>query len=780
MKFVPYILLTFCLISSVSAMGADEPVAFEKFFKKTMKVTPGVFPVYQDGTKYFLEIADHDLNNDILVVGDIARGSASDVAQSSGIVRFSKGTNNNLNITKQVYKEAVSIDYNKGLESLIQESSLIPVNFVVHIEALGKDKKSYIIDLTKELMSGGDLFSFKDFSGLSRSDASRSGVQFVKAAKDGVVFSVLRTQTDPGSSAGASKSTERASAFLLNLILQNLSAHQMAVRETNARIGFESVSYNDFGKNPYVVKEVKVIKKWDLKVKAADLNKYRGGVLVEPEKPIQVFIDKTTPVLFVPYIKQAIQEWNSAFAAAGFKNVLIMSTDERDNFLSSGKILIKWGNTTKDVITKTLEDPRTGEILAAKMNISDQITDALLPTYFVECGLNDPRILRNLNDPQLRGEIMRWKVAQAFAGVFGMLPNLYGSAAYTSAQQRSASWLKNNSFTSSITDDTQFNYVVQPNDHVPVTGLIAGISTYDKMAIGWAYRVFPNAIALKKATTYISYNNTSFRYLPENKNDVFTQHWDLAADQIHASELGMKNISVLYPQLEKITGQMADRDDDWSDFTQLAAEFQMNYDTYASNITTCIGGQSLRPMIKGYNDVPVVYLSKKEQQTAFEFLNTYVFSGVPRWMQNARLKKLNAEAVEVRFQRLAERTLNKMVSPEVIGNLIKAENAKGEDAFTIDDLFKAIDHYVFKDFNAVNPVDEYTAQMQTTFIYNLAQAAHKNEIAAGLNENNEVIYLYFVKTVKSVINLSKSHSDPLTRDRYQLMKVEIEKEYLQK
>ncbi|MDO7744827.1 MAG: DUF5117 domain-containing protein, partial [Pedobacter sp.] len=320
---------------------ADELKSFEKFFKKNMIVTAGHFPVYQDGSKYFLEISAAALNNDMLVIGDIVRGYANNIAQSSGVVRFNKGTGNNLNVTKEIYKEASSPDFNQGMEGLVQKSNLVPVSFVIPIEAAGKVKGSYIIDVTRQLMEGGDLFSFKDISDLSSSDAARSGVQQVKTSQNGVVFTVLRTQTQPGNSMNGSKAIDKAVAFVLNLAIQRLPDSQMKVREADVRVGFGNVNYNDFGKNPYGVRNVKVITKWNLEVKASDLKKYAAGELVEPLKPIKVFIDPLMPVLFVPYIKKAVQQWNTAFKAAGFKNALVILTDEKDNWLSAGKLLIK-------------------------------------------------------------------------------------------------------------------------------------------------------------------------------------------------------------------------------------------------------------------------------------------------------------------------------------------------------------------------------------------------------------------------------------------------------
>jgi hypothetical protein len=770
--------------ASAPAAGGEvaktEPVAFDKFFKKNMTVTPGEFPVYQDGSKYFLEVPEPALNSDLLIIGDIARGYGSNIAQSSGVIRLSKGTGNNINVTKAIYKEAASPDFNQGIEALVQKSNLIPVSFVMPIEALGKAKGSYIINITRHLLEGGELFSFKEVSSLSSSDAARSGVQKVRASQNGVVFSVLRTQTTPGQSYNGSKAIDKAVAFVLDLVIQRLPAAQMNVREADPRIGFGTVNYNDFGKNPYGVRNVKAITKWNIGVKAADKKRYFSGELVTPEKQIKVLIDPATPALFVPYIKKAVQQWNNAFGAAGFRDVLVVATDQSDSWLSSGKILIKWGNATNGMVTNTVTDPRTGEIIAAKMNIDVNVSDDLLPSYFAKCGFKDPRIMKDLYNNEVRGEMMEWKVAQGLAELLGMRPNLRGSAAYTPKQLRSGDWLKKHGFTSSITDDLQFNYVVQPEDQVEVADLMPRVGAYDKFAIGWAYRVFADRAAEKKVLNALKISDSELLYLEESKIDPLTSKGDLSSDLLAASELGMKNVQLYYPQMEKLTAAMNDKDEDWSNFKTLSKAFQINYQLYTDNIVGYIGGLSMRPVLKGYNDVGLIYTSKKDQQKAMALLDQWFFNGAPSWMQSKRLNQLNSESESAKMGRSTQDALKKFITPEVLNNLIQAEYALGKEAYTVTDLFNDIDHYIFKDFNATTPVDDYRMLMQTNFVNDLSAAVAKNNITSGLTDANEVLHLYFIRTIAHLELLGETHQDASAREHYKVMKDRIQRNMKQK
>src|SRR3546814_11198944 len=45
--------------------------------------------------------------------------------------------------------------------------------------------------------------------------------------------------------------------------------------------------------------------------------------LSEPVNPIVYYIDPTTPKKWRPYVKQAIEAWNTAFEEAAFRNAIV-------------------------------------------------------------------------------------------------------------------------------------------------------------------------------------------------------------------------------------------------------------------------------------------------------------------------------------------------------------------------------------------------------------------------------------------------------------------------
>ena len=80
--------------------------------------------------------------------------------------------------------------------------------------------------------------------------------------------------------------------------------------------------YTDFDENPQGVEKISLVKRWRLEPKAKDLEKYKRGELVEPEKPIVFYIDPLTPKKWIPYLMQGVNDWQKAFEKAGFKNAI--------------------------------------------------------------------------------------------------------------------------------------------------------------------------------------------------------------------------------------------------------------------------------------------------------------------------------------------------------------------------------------------------------------------------------------------------------------------------
>lgn len=87
----------------------------------------------------------------------------------------------------------------------------------------------------------------------------------------------------------------------------------MKPRLHDDRVGYFAVSYKDFDENPQGVKYKANITRWRLEPKDEDREKYLRGELVEPKKPIIIYIDPATPKKWVPYLIQGVNDWQAVF-----------------------------------------------------------------------------------------------------------------------------------------------------------------------------------------------------------------------------------------------------------------------------------------------------------------------------------------------------------------------------------------------------------------------------------------------------------------------------------
>lgn len=747
------ILLACLLVVTAQAqVPAKSPVAFDKFFTSEMKVTEGIFPVYQKGRSFYLEIPADCLNRDVLVMAYVSRGNASAISKSTGIIRFSKGINDFMNVSRPFFSEGASGDANGEVEKVMQRSAMLPVNYGYRIEAYGKQPNSYIIDITRQLMETGDWFGFADKSYLSNPDPQRSFVQQVSPEKEGVRFLVERSQTDYLARSSTGPKSANYFSYEIELLISLLPAEKMKRKIAEGETGFEAFSYVDYGKAAYTARRSSFIRKWDVRPAS---KKQKG--LAAPEKKISVVIDDATPSMYRSAVRDGLLAWNKAFHAAGYQDVIEVSTGSNLQ-LAPGKVVVNWGNAYMSVLTATVDNPETGEIITARINLTNGLLDEWMLKYLVQCGATDPRITKDLKNRSIASAIIQWKVTRAMGEVLGLKQNLIGSVRYTPAQLRNAAFLRANTISGSIMDELGFNYLAQPSDKIPVEELIPRIGVDDIAAIQWAYG----------STAYpVNYN-----WQTAEKDDPIVRRADLSDDITEAATLGINNLKVLYPQLGNISSLLDGTEELFNVNGTLYGAVQREFTKYALEVSDLVGGVSTRK--KNRIEVPAV-----QQKKALQFLAAHVFNGPPGWM-DVKLAP-NGKVLDVGEwnMQLKDAVLNKIVSVQVMGNLAAAEE-NNKEALTPSDLFAFIDKEVFFSFDKNKTLSPAQRATQLSFVSNLSQAAFKNNISQGLSDGNMLLHYYMMGLSAKVNEMSREHTQLLTRENYSLMKMKIEKEFFAK
>jgi len=108
-----------------------------------------------------------------------------------------------------------------------------------------------------------------------------------------------------------------------------------------------------------------MITRWNL------VKKDPTAAISEPVEPIVWWIENTTPEELRPTIKDAVEKWNIAFEAAGFKNAVRVKIQPDDAEWDAGDIrynVLRWTSSPRPPFGgygPSFTNPRTGQILAA-------------------------------------------------------------------------------------------------------------------------------------------------------------------------------------------------------------------------------------------------------------------------------------------------------------------------------------------------------------------------------------------------------------------------------
>ena len=516
-----------------------------------------------------------------------------------------------------------------------------------NIEAFGKDDAP-VIEVTRLFNSDVPEFSARQRLRARAIDATRSFVERVTPFPQNIEVEATHTFTanEPAAAVGGRGNPNpnptplgqgamrgATGSVLMHYSMVKLPEKPMMPRVYDARVGYFTTAQMDFSRPEHRAERRIYIARWRLEKKDP------GAAISEPVKPIVYYLDPATPKKWIPYLKKAIESWQPAFEAAGFRNAILAKeapTPEEDPKWSPEDVrysVVRWlPSTIENASGPHISDPRTGEILNADIQFYHNVMNLARDWYFVQVGPLDPRARKFPLPDDLMGDLLTYILAHEVGHTLGFQHNMKASAEYPAEKVRDREFVKTMGHAPTLMDYSRFNYVAQPEDKIDVKDLIPKIGPYDIWATMWGYKPIPSA------KTSDEEKNTLDQWAREQDSKPylrFSTERTLGsdpgenteavgdADAVYSTGFGLKNLQRV---MDMMLAATTHEGDDWEDLDEVYGRALGQWVLEMNHVTQIVGGLDSQEKHGGQEGVRFTMVPKSRQQAAVKFLNDNAFA----------------------------------------------------------------------------------------------------------------------------------------------------------
>ena len=767
MKNLISIIAALFLVSSLSAQKNNKTI---DSLTMGMKLTEGVINAYtNDDNKMYFEINKDLLNVEILVVTRLAQIPSGYSAYinagsktSEQVIEFQK-KNNSINIRQLSFNNVANQE--DPINQSVIENNFPPI--LASFEIKNSGANSFLIDVSNYFLNDSPGFNIinsriKEEYKIGNVDKKRSSIDSARSFPENI--EILNTLTFDTKKPPRENKTKTFS-FQVNHSFILLPEDRMKIRYYDERVGWFTVNKIDYSSEALKSDNYKLIRRWRLEPKNEEA--YLNGELVEPKKQIVYYLDPATPIKWRPYFKKGIEDWNSVFEKAGFKNAIVAKeapSIEEDPDFSPEDIrysTVRYvASTTRNATGPSVSDPRTGEILESDIIWYHNHLRSYRNRYLLETGAANPKA-RTLNTPKEEiGEMMRMVISHEIGHALGLPHNMKASSAYPVDSLRSGKFTQKMGIAATIMDYARYNYIAQPGDKN--IRFVRQLGPYDDYSIEWGYRYFPGKNLLQEneiLTKYVDQKSLNPIYMfGSSRGDPNSQTENIGDDPIKASTYGLKNLKIV---ANNFMDWIHEPNKDYSDLNEIYDELLGVYSRYIFHVIGIVGGINQTLHNTNQDDIfTYVNVDKAYQMEALRFLDLELWK-TPDWLRNKKIiSQINNLDGLYKIEKIQERAINSLLSNYRLNKMLSASKTIEGNALEYDNL---IDMLFESIIDKTAPTDQFSRNLQISFTKKINTLIEEDDLEDAIKSK--------ALSVKRKINKlserkSRSNSKDLIKDHY--------------
>jgi hypothetical protein len=465
-----------------------------------------------------------------------------------------------------------------------------------------------------------------------------------------------------------------------------LPAQPMQTRRADARVGYFTRTYTDFGNDRSENQRTHIVNRWRLEKKdpSADVS--------EPKVPIRVVLDRNIPEKWREPLRTGALEWNKAFERAGFRNAIVVEQQAADADWSSVEgnnvLAVRWftiAGPGATAVGPSQADPRTGEILRGAAIIPENwvrvgrarnadteprvgpkafATPYALPIAelctLAHDGLEhaqmnfDLLVARGRLDPDspeaddfIRRDLI-WVTMHEVGHALGLRHNFRASVGITPAQLRDPAFTARRGLTNSVMDYVAPN---TPLDNETIADYsMTTLGAYDYWAIEYGYRPFASPEEEKRELARLAAMaevNPDLAYATDEDAivgiDPLVNLFDLGNDPLAYAQRRVKLVRELW---QRISARQLAPDDDMTLYRRTVQRVVGVLGDVAPNAAKYIGGTITRRARAGSGLPLVEPVPAAQQRAALDFILAELFDSASFKFDPRILSRMGTDQVE--------------------------------------------------------------------------------------------------------------------------------------